>query len=124
MQASRELLAAVRNEGITNPNEVVMEFERRLVEAVTEVRNSGLQRFIWAVKRSMWVAVATTATTTASAISDGPAVAIGTATVVGGLAVNLATTPTRVRDDRFTYLHQLTTNLESHLPARWVGARL
>lgn len=124
MRASRELLAAVRNEGITNPKEVVMEFERRLVEAVTEVRNSGLQRFMWAVKRSTWVAVATTAATTASVIADGPAVAVGTATVVGGLAVNLATSPTRVRDDRFSYLHQLTTNLGNHLPAQWVGARL
>lgn len=124
MRGSRQLLAAVRNEGITNPTEIVLEFERRLVEAVAEVRNRGLRRFTWAAKRSTWVAVATSAAVTASALSDGNAAAVGAATVAGGIAINLATTPTRARDDRFTYLHQLTMNFENNLPAQWVGARL
>jgi hypothetical protein len=121
MQASRKLLAELRQE-IDNPREVVMAFEGQLAEAITDVRSAGKSRFRWAARRTSWFAVATGATAiagsaTAEGFSSAMPLVLAASTVAGGVAVNLASASTRQRDERFSYLHQLSATFPSATPS-------
>lgn len=113
MTASREMLAELRRE-IDNPREVVMAFNEELTQAITDLRSAGRARIRWAAKRASWFTIATgaavTATTAAAhaeSLGGAATLIVAANTVVGGLAVNFASTPTRPRDERYSYLHQL-----------------
>jgi hypothetical protein len=107
MAACRRLLAELRNE-IHNPREVVLTFNKELSEAIDDVRKAAKSRLRWAGRRAIWIAIATGAATVASMADLLTPVLIGSATVAGNVAVNLATVPGRPRDHDFYYLHQLS----------------
>ncbi|MFC7724917.1 hypothetical protein ACFQW6_07355 [Nocardioides sp. GCM10028917] len=121
LDASRNMLAELRQE-IANPREVVMEFAQRLTAAITDLQNAGKSRFRWGVKRASWLTVATGATAVGGSAAIDVSVhatplVLALSTVGGGIAVNLASAPTRPRDDNFTYLHQLSEVFPSALAA-------
>lgn len=103
MEAVRKLHVELRRNEV-HPREVELEMRSEIERSLRDLRRAGQETFRWAAGRTVWITLAVVGGTVAGGPLGG---AIAAAT---GIAINMATQPARVRDERFSYIHQFETH--------------
>ncbi len=108
----RELQARLSST-TSNATELVLESEREIRSAVSELKRAGKARFGRLALRSVLITVATGGSYVGAEALDLPAILASAGAVASGYAINIASAPTRPRSDELSYLYQLERRFPS-----------